>query len=147
MRWNWATGCSYIRSADAERLDAKGFRLRNVPLLSRVGADRADTLRTDVDAAVAGWRDALLLRVDRRNQVLISDGRVVLVRRPSWATQPPQNAVFLGRLEDGRHVWAIRGALEPPEDPRAEPRCSTCAGPARSSTMSARSWCPPPPRC
>ncbi len=55
-----------------------GFRLRNVPLLSRVGADRADTLRTDVDAAVAGWADALLLRVDRRNQVLISDGSVVL---------------------------------------------------------------------
>ena len=55
-----------------------GFRLRNVPLLSRVGADRADTLRTDVDAAVAGWPEALLLRVDRRNQVLISDGRVVL---------------------------------------------------------------------
>ncbi len=55
-----------------------GFRLRNVPLLSRVGADRADTLRTDLDAAVAGWPQALLLRVDRRNQVLISDGRVVL---------------------------------------------------------------------
>ena len=28
------------------------FQLRNVPLLSRVGADRADTLRTDIDAAV-----------------------------------------------------------------------------------------------
>ncbi len=59
----------------AEELSAR-FRLRNVPLLSRVGADRADALRTDVDAAVAGWADALLLRVDRRNQVLISDGRV-----------------------------------------------------------------------
>ena len=34
------------------------FQLRNVPLLSRVGADRADVLRTDVDAAVAGWDDA-----------------------------------------------------------------------------------------
>ena len=40
------------------------FRLRNAPLLSRVGADRADHLRTDIDAAVAGWPDALLLRVD-----------------------------------------------------------------------------------
>mgnify|MGYP002653439400 CR=1 FL=1 len=40
------------------------FRLRNVPLLSRVGADRADTLRTDIDAAIAGWADAQLLRVD-----------------------------------------------------------------------------------
>ena len=55
------------------------FTLRNVPLLSRVGADRADTLRTDVDAAIAGWKDALLLRVDRRNQVLISGGQVVLL--------------------------------------------------------------------
>ncbi len=93
------------------------FRLRNVPLLSRVGADRADTLRTDVDAALAGWADALLLRVDRRNQVLIADGRVVLGDTTKVGDRPPENAVFLGRLNDGRHVWAIRGALEGPEDP------------------------------
>ena len=30
------------------------FQLRNIPLLSRIGADRADEMRTDVDAA--GWR-------------------------------------------------------------------------------------------
>lgn len=96
-----------------------GFQLRNVPLLSRVGADRADVLRTDVDAAVAGWKDALLLRVDRRNQVLISDGRVVLGRAARYADGPDEHAVFLGKLEDGRHVWAIRGALEAPEDPDA----------------------------
>ena len=94
-----------------------GFRLRNVPLLSRVGADRADTLRTDIDAAVAGWPEALLLRVDRRNQVLISDGRVVLNQAARLGDAPPEDAVFLGRLEDGRHAWAIRGELEPPEDP------------------------------
>ncbi|MGK2866005.1 MAG: NAD(+) diphosphatase, partial [Mycobacterium sp.] len=52
------------------------FTLRNIPLLSRVGADRADTLRTDIDAAIAGWPDALVLRVDRRNQVLIAGGSV-----------------------------------------------------------------------
>ena len=46
------------------------FRLRNIPVLSWVGADRADDLRTDVDAAVAGWSEAVLLRVDNRNQVL-----------------------------------------------------------------------------
>ena len=107
-----------------------GFRLRNVPLLSRVGADRADTLRTDVDAAVAGWADALLLRVDRRNQVLISEGSVVLNRAGAAADAPPEDAVFLGRLDDGRHAWAIRGELEPPEDP-----------------MSAHSWWRPPRRC
>ncbi|OBK75925.1 NAD(+) diphosphatase [Mycobacterium sp. 1164985.4] len=96
------------------------FRLRNVPLLSRVGADRADALRTDVDAALAGWPDALLLRVDRRNQVLISDGRVVLGSTAKLGDRPPENAVFLGRLGDGRHVWAVRGALEGPEDPHTE---------------------------
>ncbi len=96
-----------------------GVRLRNVPLLSRVGADRADTLRTDVDAAVAGWSEALLLRVDRRNQVMISDRRVVLNQAARLGDSPPQDAVFLGRLDDGRHAWAIRGELEPPEDPLA----------------------------
>ncbi|MCV7151854.1 NAD(+) diphosphatase [Mycolicibacterium pyrenivorans] len=100
-------------------MNPSGFRLRNVPLLSRVGADRADTLRTDVDAAVAGWPDALLLRVDRRNQVLISDGRVVLGRAGTVGDAPPEDAVFLGRLDDGRHAWAIRAELEAPEDPRA----------------------------
>ncbi|KUI21671.1 NADH pyrophosphatase [Mycobacterium sp. GA-1285] len=96
------------------------FRLRNVPLLSRVGADRADALRTDIDAALAGWPDALVLRVDRRNQVLIADGSVVLGGADKLGDRPPENAVFLGRLNDGRHVWAIRGALEGPEDPHTE---------------------------
>jgi len=96
------------------------FALRNVPLLSRVGADRADVLRTDVEAAVAGWGDALVLRVDRRNQVLISGGRVVLGQAAKLSDKPSEHAVFLGRIADGRHVWAIRAALEGPEDPRVE---------------------------
>jgi NAD+ diphosphatase len=28
--------------------------------------------------------------------------------------------VFLGRLDDGRHVWAVRSALEGPDDPSVE---------------------------
>jgi NAD+ diphosphatase len=96
------------------------FQLRNVPLLSRVGADRADQLRTDVDAATAGWADAALLRVDSRNQVLVADGRVVLGAAAALGDTPPKDAVFLGRIEDGRHVWAIRGALQSPEDPDIE---------------------------
>lgn len=96
------------------------FGLRNVPLLSRVGADRADALRTDIDAATEGWPDALLLRVDRRNQVLISGGQVVLGKASSLGTdKPPEHAVFLGRLVDGRHVWGIRSALEGSDDPDA----------------------------
>ena len=91
------------------------FRLRQVPMLSRVGADRSDQLRTDIDAAVAGWPDAAVLRVDDRGQVMIADGRVVLNSTTDLGDRPPEDAVFLGRIEDGRHVWAIRASLEPPE--------------------------------
>ena len=93
------------------------FQLRNVPLLSRVGADRADQLRTDVEAAAAGWADAALLRVDSRSQVLVANGRVVLGAAVALAGKPPADAVFLGCIEGGRHVWAIRGALQAPDDP------------------------------
>ena len=97
-----------------------GFRLHEVPLLSRVGADRADQLRTDVEAAARGWVDAALLRVDSRNQVLVSNGRVVLGAAADLGEKPPPDAVFLGRIEGGRHVWAIRGALQPPDDADAQ---------------------------
>lgn len=96
------------------------FRLRQTPLLARVGADRADELRTDVDAALAGWPDAAVLRVDNRNRVLISANSVVLAGAAQWGEIPPQNAVFVGRIPDGRHVWAVRAALEPPEGIEAE---------------------------
>lgn len=95
------------------------FQLRSVPLLSRVGADRADQLRTDVEAATAGWADAALLRVDSRNQVLAANGRVVLGAAAEIGDKPPSEAVFLGRLEDGRHVWGVRGTLQAPDDPDA----------------------------
>ncbi|WP_237160466.1 NAD(+) diphosphatase [Mycolicibacter engbaekii] len=90
------------------------FELRQVPLLSRIGADRADQLRTDTDAAAAGWQQAALLRVDRRNQVLVADGRVVLQQAAELGDTPPPDAVFLGRIADGRHVWAVRAALPAP---------------------------------
>lgn len=96
------------------------FQLQQVPVLSRVGADRADQLRTDVDAATAGWSEAALLRVDSRNQVLVADGRVVLGAAATLSDKPPVDAVFLGRIEGGRHVWAIRGVLEAPEDPTVQ---------------------------
>lgn len=92
------------------------FRLQSVPLLSRIGADRADQVRTDVEAATAGWANAALLRLDSRNQVMVANGRVVLGSAKELADKPPPEAVFLGRIEDGRHVWAVRGPLEAPED-------------------------------
>ncbi|MBX9642070.1 MAG: NAD(+) diphosphatase [Mycobacteriaceae bacterium] len=96
------------------------FRLRDVPLLSRVGADRADQLRTDIDAAAAGWPDAALLRVDSRNQVLAAGGQVVLGPAAALGDKPPPDAVFVGRIEGGRHVWAIRAPLRPPDDGEVE---------------------------
>jgi NAD+ diphosphatase len=99
---------------------AGAFELRNVPLLSRVGLGRADELRTNAAALEAGWADAHLLKVDRRNQVLISGGQVVLTKAAKHAPKPDEHAVFLGLMPDGKHVWAVRGALEGPEDPHAE---------------------------
>jgi NAD+ diphosphatase len=92
------------------------FQLRNIPLLSRVGADRSDQLRTDIDAAVAGWADAAVLRVDGRGQVLIADGRVLLGDTAALGDAPPEEAVFLGRIEGDRHVWAIRADLPAPDE-------------------------------
>jgi len=112
----------------------QGFELRNVPLLSRVGADRADALRTDVDAAVAGWPDALLLRVDRRNQVLISGGQVVLGNAAKLGVKPPENAVFLGRLATVDMCGRFAPRWRAPTIRTPKPRCSTCAVPGRSST-------------
>ncbi|MDI3314886.1 MAG: NAD(+) diphosphatase [Mycobacterium sp.] len=90
------------------------FRLQSVPLLSRVGADRAGQLRTDAQATAAGWAQAAVLRVDSRNQVLVAGGRVVLDPAIEVADEPPPEAVFLGRIEGGRHVWAVRSPVAAP---------------------------------
>src|SRR6201996_5886347 len=92
------------------------FQLHSVPLLSRIGADRADQVRTDVDAAAAGWADAALLRLDSRNQVMVAGGRVGLGSANAFADKPPSDAVFLGGLEDGRDIWAVRGPLQASDD-------------------------------
>jgi NAD+ diphosphatase len=92
------------------------FQLRNVPLLSRVGADRSDQLRTDIDAAIAGWGQAAVLRVDGRGQVLIADGQVMLTDTAGLGETPPADAVFLGRIAGGRHVWGIRADLPAPDE-------------------------------
>jgi NAD+ diphosphatase len=116
-----SSGDLQARQSRAQRVATRrfnvDFQLRSVPLLSRIGADRADQVRTDVEAATAGWADAALLRLDSRNQVVVVGGRVMLGRAKTLAGKPPPDAVFLGSIEDGRHVWAVRGSLEAPEDP------------------------------
>lgn len=95
------------------------FQLRQVPMLSRVGADRADQLRTDIDGASAAWPQAAVLRVDSHNQVLVADGRVVLADAFRLGDKPPPDAVFLGRTGGGRHVWAVRAPLDLGDTPDA----------------------------
>ncbi len=61
-----------------------------------------------------------MLRVDRRNQVLISGGQVVLGNAAKLGDKPPENAVFLGRLADGGTSGPSAAALEGPDDPHTE---------------------------
>ncbi|WP_241385898.1 NAD(+) diphosphatase [Rhodococcus sp. CH91] len=84
-----------------------GFALAGTPLLSRTVVDRAEELRSDEDALRAGWAAAKLLRVDRRNQVRVSDGALVLGEAADLGAEPVPGAVFLG-IRDGHHVWAAR---------------------------------------
>src|ERR1700727_2757034 len=100
--WRSQARRSRARRVATRRCSNVDFQLKSVPLLSRIGADRADKVRTDIDAATTGWADAALLRLDSRNQVLVAGGRVVLGKANTLADKRPSDAVFLGRIEDGR---------------------------------------------
>ena len=86
------------------------FQLRNIPLLSRVGADRADEMRTDVDAAVGGWAQAQLLRVDDRGNVMVLGEKLLLGPAAAFADSPPADAVFLARAFLRNPHWALHAA-------------------------------------
>lgn len=86
---------------------ASGFTLTETPLLSRAAVDRAEELRSDIDALRAGWADALLLRLNARGQTRIADGQLVFDGAAELGPEPVPGAVFLG-LHGGRHVWAVR---------------------------------------
>lgn len=86
---------------------ASGFTLTETPLLSRAAVDRAEELRSDIDALRAGWADALLLRLNARGQTRIADGQLVFDGAAEIGPEPVPGAVFLG-LHGGRHVWAVR---------------------------------------
>ncbi|OHT88979.1 NAD(+) diphosphatase [Mycobacteroides saopaulense] len=100
------------------------FRLRNVPLLSRVGLDRADELRSNPDELIKGWAEAGLITLDVRGRVNIVDGQVVLEDAVRTGDRPPAHAVFLGRIKGGRHVWAVRAELDDDSAPLLDLRRS-----------------------
>ena len=116
-----ATDCSTSETPTTDERYAD-FQLRSVPLLSRVGADRADQLRTDVEAATAGWADAALLRVDSRSQVLVANGRVVLGAAAELATSRRRRRCSWGASRTAGTCGAIRGALQAPKIPTRTPR-------------------------
>ncbi len=100
-----------------------------------------------MEAAAAGWPGAALLRVDSRNRVLVANGRVLLGAAIELADKPPPEAVFLGRVEGGRHVWAVRAALQPIADPDIPAEAWTFVGSAESWTTPAANWCRRHRRC
>lgn len=100
------------------------FRLRKVPLLSRVGLDRADELRSDPEELAKGWAEAGLITLDVRGRVNIVDGQVVLEDAAHVGDGPPEHAVFLGRIPSGRHVWAVRAELDDDSAPLLDLRRS-----------------------
>lgn len=83
------------------------FELNAVPVLSRSALDRAEDLRSDEQALKEGWAQAKLLRMNKRGQVRVIDGTVVLDAAVSLAAEPAPEAVFLG-VDDGLHLWAVR---------------------------------------
>ena len=141
----------YIRSADVRADEPTATALDFSCATSRCCRASAPTGPTPAHRrrrGVAGWADALLLRVDSRNQVLIADGRVVLGKAAALARSRPATRGVPGparrrpaRVGGPRRAGGARGSR------RAKPRCSTCAGPARSSTTPAPNWCRRPPRC
>ncbi|MGB3772952.1 MAG: NAD(+) diphosphatase [Rhodococcus sp. (in: high G+C Gram-positive bacteria)] len=75
-------------------------------MLSRSPIDRAEELRRDTPALKAGWASARLLRVDSQGKVPVADGRIALDAAVDVADEPPEDAVFLG-VVDQQHVWAV----------------------------------------
>lgn len=87
------------------------FTLDSDPVLSVAAPDRAAPLRPDAEGLARGWADARVMRVDRRNRFAVDPGagngaRIRLEPAVELAGELPDDAVFLGRTEDGRHIWA-----------------------------------------
>lgn len=76
-------------------------------MLSRTSLDRAEHLRSDEQALKEGWPQAKLLRMNKRGQVRIEQGGVVLDAALTLAPERAPEAVFLG-VDGDTHLWAVR---------------------------------------
>ncbi|MFE5284306.1 NAD(+) diphosphatase [Nocardia sp. NPDC056611] len=83
------------------------FELNAVPVLSRTSLDRAEHLRSDEQALKEGWPQAKLLRMNKRGQVRVDQGGVVLEAALTLAPERAPEAVFLG-VDGDIHLWAVR---------------------------------------
>lgn len=97
------------------------FQLDSDPVLSVAAPDRAAPLRRDDEALAAGWLEARVMRVDRRNRFAIEPdpggaARILLEPAILYADELPPDAVFLGRTDDERHIWAVT-VEDLPDDP------------------------------
>ncbi len=97
------------------------FTLDAEPVLSVSAPDRAARLRQDSGGLAQGWATARVLRVDPRNRFATDPAsgerrRLRLEHAPDHASTLPATAVFLGRTQDGRHIWALP-VEELPDDP------------------------------
>lgn len=97
------------------------FTLDSDPVLSVAAPDRAAPLRQDADGLAGGWAEARVMRIDQRNRFAVEaaeDGRQRILLEPAmlFADAPPDDAVFLGRTAEGRHIWAVT-VDSLPEDP------------------------------
>ncbi|GAB4588386.1 NAD(+) diphosphatase [Nocardia sp. IFM 10818] len=84
-----------------------GFQLNAVPVLSRTTLDRAEHLRSDEHSLKEGWGQARLVRMNKRGQVRVENGTVVLDLATTLAAEPAPTAVFLG-VDGEIHLWAVR---------------------------------------
>lgn len=97
------------------------FSLDSDPVLSVAAPDRAAPLRQDAEALAEGWAEARVMHVDRRNRFAVEpaeDGLLRIRLEPAvlHADEIPEDAVFLGRTDDRRHIWAVT-VDRLPEDP------------------------------
>ena len=98
---------------------ARRFTLPQPPLLSRATFDRADEIRDDSAALLAGWPSARVLLVDSTGRYPVADdGTLHWVDAQTLGAEPGPDAVFLG--DSGGHVWARR--VDHIDGPTADPR-------------------------